>query len=170
MRATGRPAQRYLALIAVTTLAVFAVDRTEVLASFLNPVADCTATAVMFALNSLEIHASREALVISSPGGFAYEIHYRCTGFLPTAILIIAILAYPAPRREKVIGLAATIPLLLAVNFVRLVDLFAIGVSRPEAFPLAHEVIWQTAMGLAVIGLWAAWSGWARARARECGH
>lgn len=143
-------------------MVVFGVDRAEVLGLLLDPVADLTASATWFALKLLAVPAVRDGLVMYEPGGFAYEIHYRCTGFLPVAIFTIAVLAYPARPARKATGLGVGIPVLLIVNFVRLVDLFVIGVSRPEAFAFAHEVLWQGFMALAVLWLWAVWSRWVR--------
>lgn len=48
--------------------------------------------------------------MIYQPDGFAYAIHYRCTGFLPLAIFVIAVVTYPARPSHKAIGLAVGIP------------------------------------------------------------
>jgi exosortase H (IPTLxxWG-CTERM-specific) len=103
------------------------------------------------------MEASRGANLITHPGGFAYEISYRCTGFLPVVFLTTAILAYRGSLRRKIIGLAVGIPILIALNLTRLVHLFYLGVHQPAAFDFAHGILWEAFLILAVLGLWLAW-------------
>ncbi len=152
-RLDWRPA---LALIVFAGGAVLAYRET-VLGPLLGGLTEWTAGATFAALGRLGVDAARDATVLYQPGGFAYEIYYRCTGFLPAAFLAAIILASPGGWRRKLIGLAVAVPLILALNLVRLVHLFAVGVARPELFDLAHRVLWEGVMMVAVVGLWQAW-------------
>lgn len=166
-----RRSSRYFSVALVAAIVIFAVDRAEVLGPLLVPLTELTTSTTMMALEALGIRAEREAFVIFQPAGFAYEIHYRCTGFLPVAIFVVATLAYPARLRQKFIGLGVGITMLFGANLLRLVDLFLIGISRPEYFEFMHEVLWQGIMGLAVFGLWLGWSKWVQCKApREGGN
>ena len=161
-KAAGRADSRLaLALVAFAGLTVL-VYRQAVLGPLLGGLCEWTAGAAALALGWLGIDAVREATVVYQPGGFAYEIYYRCTGFLPAAFLTTVILASPVGGRRKLIGLALGIPLLGVLNLVRLVHLFVLGASRPELFDLAHGVVWEVAMVLAVFGLWWVWQRWYR--------
>jgi exosortase/archaeosortase family protein len=155
---------RFVVTLIIFAGAVFLTYREEVLGPLLGSLTTLTAKTTFVLLELLRINVTREVSVIYQPGGFAYEIDYRCTGVLPVACLAVAILAYPGYLRHKLAGLAVGIPLLIGLNLVRLVHLFLIGVTRPELFELAHPVLWNGAMILGVLGLWWAWRRWAHAQ------
>jgi exosortase/archaeosortase family protein len=102
--------------------------------------------------------ATREVAAIYHPTGFAYEISHGCIGLVPAALLGVSISVYPAGTRTKLIGLAVGIPLLIGVNFARLVHLFYLGVHRPDFFHVAHTVVWQGVIIVTVVGLWLTWT------------
>jgi exosortase/archaeosortase family protein len=78
------------------------------------------------------------------------------------AILSAAIFAYPRPLRIKFLGLAVGVPVLFALNFLRLVYLFYVGVHIPAAFDFAHSVLGEALIIMATLGLWLAWIKWSR--------
>lgn len=143
--------------------AVLLTYREAVLGALLAPVTMWTAQATLALLHWLGMEATRTATVISHPNGFAYEIYYRCTGFLPVGFLATAILAYPGPLRRKIIGLVVGVPVLIALNLTRLVHLFYLGVYHPAAFDLGHSVLWEGLLILAILGLWLGWTRWLNA-------
>lgn len=97
--------------------------------------------------------------VLRHAGGFSYEIYYRCTGLLAAGFLAGVILAAPAPARLRWIGAGAGIALVLAVNLVRLVSLFVIGVRAPGLFHFAHVYAWEAVLVAVVAGFWVVWIG-----------
>jgi exosortase/archaeosortase family protein len=113
------------------------------------------------------MEAVRLVTVISHPDGFAYEIYYRCTGILPVAVLTVSILAYPGPLRQKLVALAAGVPILISLNLMRLVHLFYLGVHNPAAFDIAHAIVWETLLIVAIIGIWMGWTRWSDKRAKK---
>lgn len=133
----------------------------EALGSFLNPLTMLTARMTLALLHWSGMEATRVATVISHPGGFAYEIYYRCTGFLPVAFLTVSILAYPGSLRRKIVGLAVGVPILIALNLTRLVHLFYLGVRKPDTFEFAHAVLWEGSLIVALLALWLGWTRWA---------
>jgi exosortase H (IPTLxxWG-CTERM-specific) len=137
---------------------VFLTYREEVLGSILAPFTVLTARTTLGALQWLGVNAAREATTISHSGGFAYEVYYRCTGVLPVAFLTVMILAYPAHMRLKLIGFAIGIPILLSVNLIRLVHLFYIGVNHRALFDIAHLVVWEGLIIVAIVGIWLGWT------------
>jgi exosortase/archaeosortase family protein len=108
--------------------------------------------------------AVQEGPVLRHPQGFAVEVYYRCTGLLPALFVAVAILAFPAPWGVRWKGVLVGVPLLLGLNLARLVVLFVVGVHWPGWFDIAHRVIAETLMALAVFGFWLAWLRWARTR------
>lgn len=158
---------RFAATLSAFAAVVFFSYREEVLGAALAPLTAWTAQATVFLLELFDADVAREATVVYQPGGFAYEIYFRCTGILPVASLGVAILAFQAGSlRKKLIGLALGAPLIVAINLLRLVHLFRLGVTRPELFSFAHSVLWEAGIVLAVVGVWAAWLAWIRQRPR----
>lgn len=149
-----------LAAVAAT-VAVLATYREDLAGRALAPVVAWTAGVAAAVLDALGIPTVRHGGVLASPGGFAYEIYFRCTGYLPAVLLAIGILAWPAPPRRKLVGIVLGVPALLLLNLLRLLHLFLVGLARPDLFGLVHGVLWEGAMVLAVLGLWSAWKKWA---------
>lgn len=148
---------RFGLILGVFTGVVLLTYREEALGALLGPVTALTANVTFFILDLIRMEVEQEASIIYQPGGFAYEIYYRCTGFLPVACLSVFILAYPGNFRHKFAGLALGIPLLILLNLVRLVHIFIIGVTRPAYFDFAHNVLWNGIILLAVLGFWLIW-------------
>ena len=143
---------------------VFLVYRDEVLGSFLAPLAEGTALITSELIRQIGIETLRDGAVLTHPNGFAYEIAYTCTGLLPGVTFIVCVLAYPGTLRNKWPGIALGVPALLVLNYLRLVNLFYIGVRFPRAFGFAHEVLWEGLLAVAFIGLWLSWIFWSNNR------
>ena len=157
---TGKQKFRFALIMAGFALALVFTYREDVLGAILSPLVQYTAQITLVLLHVCGMEAARAATLIYHPDGFAYEIYYRCTGFLPVAILFVSIFAYPGPLRSKFFGLAVGVPVLLALNLFRLVYLFYVGVYMPATFDFAHLVIGESLMILATLGLWLAWIKW----------
>ncbi len=56
------------------------------------------------------------------------------------------------------------VPILGAVNLLRLVSLFYIGLHFPGAFAWAHGVTWEGLLAAVFIGLWLGWIVWSERR------
>lgn len=90
---------------------------------------------------------------------FSMRIGHECTSIVPMVLLICGALAYPAPIRQRFLCLAVGLPVLFVLNLFRTVTLYYVGVHVPDYFDMFHFVVWQSAMILAVIGLWLFWVG-----------
>jgi len=101
---------------------------------------------------------------IISGSKFAVKISSECDAVQLCAILLSAIVSFQAPLRSKVVGMVLGLVWLEAVNFVRIVSLFLVGITRPDAFQTAHETVWPIV--LIAITL-ATWIFWARRAVRE---
>lgn len=97
-------------------------------------------------------------------GGFAVQISPECDAIQLCAVLLAAIVSFKAPLRYKVLGMLSGVVWLEAVNFVRIVSLYLVGVARPSIFQTAHETVWPVI--LIAITL-ATWVFWARHAVRE---
>lgn len=138
--------------------AIFLVYRDEVLGPSLAPLAVLTARMTLQLLRAVDVEVLQEGAKLSHPAGFAYEIAYDCTGFLPIVTFLVCVLAYSGPVSRKCAGIALGVPILLAVNLFRLAHLFYVGVHFPDEFTFAHEVLWEGLLTLVFCGLWWGWT------------
>lgn len=162
--APGGARARFVLVVGTLLAAVLLTPRAPILDGTLAPLDLLTARVTEALLGAFGADVRREATVLSHPSGFAYEIYWRCTGLLPAIVLAGLILASPGRARDKGIGVAAGVAIMLVMNLIRLAHLFDVGVRHPAAFPLAHTVIWEGAVVLLVLGLWLAWMRWSDAR------
>jgi len=122
---------RFLAVMAMITGLVFAAYREEVIGPPLGPLVLATAEMTVALLHWVGIEAVRSATVI------------------------------PVGWTHRLVGVVIGLPLLLALNFIRLLHLFHLGVSDRAAFASWHEGLWPGIVRLTIIGLWIAWVWWA---------
>ena len=105
----------------------------------------------------------RTGTVLSHPAGFAYEIYYPCSGVEMVVVLLAGLLALPPPQSGRGRPALWGIAVLLALNLVRLVHLYHVGVVHPESFHFMHKTVWQ---GVLLIPLVVTW-GWALSHRRR---
>lgn len=93
---------------------------------------------------------------IAAPN-ISIEIIEECTGLYEIVIFSAAVLAYPATRREKIIGFAGGVILLYVLNIVRMVLLVVVGNIKPGWFDFFHIYFWQVTMILMITTVWLLW-------------
>jgi len=96
-------------------------------------------------------------VIQSTTNGFGVAIQPGCNGVEASIILIAAILAFPAPWRPKLAGLAIGILAVQAVNVLRIVSLFYLGQWNMQWFEFAHLYLWQALIMLDVLVVWLLW-------------
>jgi len=89
---------------------------------------------------------------------FAVNIRNGCNGVEAMLIFLAAVLAFPAPWRAKLLGLALGAVAIQAVNLVRVVALYLTGAYFPAWFDASHTVVWQTVVILFSVLLWILWA------------
>jgi exosortase/archaeosortase family protein len=166
-----RPALRLAAALAWLAVIVLARGTGDAPPSvrLLDPLAGLVASLTQAALHAIGIAAQRAGTVLFVPGGFAYDITVGCTGLLPAVVLAAAILASPGTLDAKRRGLSVGVPLVLAVNLLRLVHLFYLGIHAPRVFVLAHSLVWEATLVLCTFVTWLVWTRWAARRAGQGG-
>jgi exosortase/archaeosortase family protein len=80
--------------------------------------------------------AVREDIVVQT---MTMTINHECTGIFVYMLFIAFVLAYPAPWVGRLSGLAVGIPLIFAVNVLRLATLARVVEIYPQAFFYLHE-------------------------------
>ena len=113
--------------------------------SWIKYVAALTATWTGQALNLLGAATTVDGTILSSEG-FAINIVAECTVVGPIILFVGAVVAYPAPLKAKGLGAMLGLAALTAVNVVRIMSLFLIGLSYPQYLSAAHLLVWQSAI------------------------
>lgn len=108
-------------------------------------------------LHVLDPEVAMEGTVIRSPR-FAVNIENGCNGVEAMIIFLAAVLAFPAPWKARLAGLAIGIAAIQVVNLVRVIALFLTGVHFPDFFDSSHTVVWQTVVILSAVLLWIFWA------------
>ena len=96
-------------------------------------------------------------VIRSTTNGFAVSIEAGCNGVEATLVLCAAILAFPAPWRHKLAGLAIGVVAVQLLNIVRVISLFYIGQWDFAVFEWAHQYVWQALIMLDVLIVWLIW-------------
>ena len=93
----------------------------------------------------------------STTNGFAVSIEAGCNGVEATIVLVAAILAFPAPWKRKLFGVAVGIVAVQGLNIVRVISLFYLGQWDIGMFEWAHLYVWQALIMLDVLIVWLVW-------------
>ncbi|MBX7255278.1 MAG: archaeosortase/exosortase family protein [Candidatus Hydrogenedentes bacterium] len=90
---------------------------------------------------------------------FRFNVVPDCGALSSMAIFLAAMLAFPTHMWKRLVGLLIGIPILYAVNIVRLSCLAVIGAytDAGELFTFAHEYVWQGIYILFVVTVWLLW-------------
>ncbi len=90
-------------------------------------------------------------------GSFSLRIVEECTALFASLIYVSCVLAYPANLKSKLIGIGFGVPVIQAVNIIRLVILSITGLYYPGIFEFVHTYIWQSIFIIFVIAVWLVW-------------
>ncbi len=96
-------------------------------------------------------------VIRSASNGFAVSIEAGCNGVEATIVLVAAMLAFPAPWRYRIAGVAIGFVAVQALNIVRIISLFYIGQWSYAVFEWAHLYVWQALIMLDVLVVWLLW-------------
>ena len=93
----------------------------------------------------------------STRNGFAVSIEAGCNGIEATIVLLAAIIAFPAPWKRRLLGVALGVAAVQGLNIVRLISLFYLGQWDLRIFEWAHLYVWQALIMLDVLIVWLLW-------------
>ena len=94
-----------------------------------------------------------------SSAEFSIAVVTACTGLFLTAVFWAAVLAYPARWLAKLVGAGIGLAGIFALNIVRLVSLFYVGLYFPRYVDQVHLLIWQSLIIVFSLFLWLFWAG-----------
>lgn len=150
--------RRFLIVFPVCLAAGFAL----LLAPFSQP-AVTALTAVIVATCAKLVwlcggHAAAMGSVLRNPAtGFSIQVEDTCNASNVTVLLWAAMLAFPAPWRQKLEGLALGTLALHGVNLFRIASLFYIGQHSPGMFEFTHLYVWEGAIMLVTLAIFWTW-------------
>lgn len=93
----------------------------------------------------------------SLSSGFGVSIEAGCNGVEAAIILIAGMLAFPAPWRLKLMGIAMGIVAVQLANILRVISLYYLGQWNMDVFEFAHLYLWQALIMLDVLVVWLLW-------------
>ena len=88
---------------------------------------------------------------------FAVEIAAGCNGVEAMILLVAAMLAFPSPWRYKLGGIVVGVIAIQALNLVRIVSLFFLGMWNETAFEWTHLYVWQALIMLDALVVFLLW-------------
>ena len=92
-------------------------------------------------------------------GDFIVDVSPACSGAVPSIIYLAAVFAYPTSVRSKVIGAGMGVGVIHAVNLVRVVVLFLIGLFFNQYFHETHVYVAQALVVAIAVATWLFWAG-----------
>lgn len=149
---------RFLLLFLVILSGLFAAELTPPGQALVVPWTAILARLSASLINLFDPHVIAYGKVIQSQTtGFGVTIEAGCNAVEACIILIAAILAFPAPWRHKVLGVAVGIVAVQGINILRIISLYYLGQWRADAFEFAHLYLWQALIMLDVLVVWLIW-------------
>jgi exosortase/archaeosortase family protein len=122
----------------------------------LAPVESTTAAAAVALMRLTGLQAAAAANIIHLSGA-VWLVDVECTAIHLLVLFTAFILAYPAPRRAKAIGLLAGPILLMAANLGRLLAMAWVEEIWPHYAESFHDYVWQVLFLALVALLWLTW-------------
>lgn len=151
---------RLVAALLVSIVVVIAFEWSPVLRSLIVPLQQATASAAAYLMNTLGMSVARDGIVLTHASGFRAAVSYGCTPLIPVVFLsVIMVFGISLQRRTCVLGLLSGVAVLTLLNLLRVVALFAVGVTAPELFAFSHEWLGQgvvIAATAVIVGYWIA--------------
>ena len=146
---------RFCALFAAFTVLAFAIiyATQQVLVVPLNRHLAWMATQ-LFRLVGANVSSSGPSVTL---GGFTVEIRSNCNAIYEVGLYVAAVWAYPASRRDRLLGTLMGAAVLYVVNLIRILTLLILGGIRFSWFEAAHLYVWQTLFLLVVAACWIGW-------------
>jgi exosortase H (IPTLxxWG-CTERM-specific) len=150
---------RFLTIFVLLLALAFGLELTPWAQAFVvTPWTDTVARVSGVLMRTFDASITTSGNVIgSSASPFAVAIEAGCNGVEATLVLVAAMLAFPAPWRHRLVGIAIGVATVQVLNVVRVVTLFYLGRWNERVFEWAHLYAWQALIMLDVLIVWVIW-------------
>lgn len=125
----------------------------------LAPVASVNATLSSLILNLFGQGTTASGSSVTSPI-FSVKVETGCDGIEPIALFATAVLVFPVAFSYKLPGVLVGSFFLAAMNLLRVISLFLVGVYIPSFFDFMHVEVWQVIFIILAIITWLVWIQW----------
>ena len=92
--------------------------------------------------------------------GFAVSIESGCNGVEATIVLIAGVIAFPATVKQKFLAITLGFLAIQALNVVRIISLFYLGMWNFDIFEWTHLYLWPVLIMLDVLLVFAIYLRW----------
>lgn len=150
--------KRFTILFVLYLLALFAFELTPPGQALVKPWTELVAATASGFIRAFDGDAVAQGILLySQKTGFAITIEAGCNGVEAMLVLLAGILAFPAPWKYRLAGLAIGAVAIQALNLARIVSLFYLGQWDRDWFEWAHLYIWQSLIMLDAMIVWLLW-------------
>ena len=150
---------RFIALFLIVLAVLFGIEKLNpVQAALIHPWTSFLAwvSAGLMTLFDADV-TSFGRVIQSQSAGFGVSIEAGCNGVEAVLILVAGMVAFPAPLRLKLAGIAVGCVAVQVANILRVISLYYLGKWNQEAFDFAHLYLWQALIMLDVLVVWLLW-------------
>lgn len=156
------PAVRYLAVFLLITVALFSVLATQWADdAFVTPFTSALVDACAFLIGIFDHRVVADGAILRfTDGRGAVEVQAGCNAVEVCALLTAAIVAFPGKLRYGLIGAAAGIVALQAINLLRIISLLYLSRGSQEVFDFFHQYVWDAMIGLEGLLIFFFWTRW----------
>ena len=116
-------------------------------------------------LGILNVPSTSSGSIISLPS-IALDVKFGCNGLEAVMIYSVAVIAFPASWKRRLIGIAAGFVFIQVVNVLRIAGLAYTGVHFPGLFEYVHIYIAQGIMIAVALGVFFIYLGYANSHAK----
>jgi exosortase H (IPTLxxWG-CTERM-specific) len=109
----------------------------------------------------INLPASCEGSIIRLPS-ISLDVKFGCNGLEAVMIYAVAVVAFPATWKQRLMGVAAGFVVIQVVNILRIAGLAYAGVHLPDLFGYIHIYVAQGIMITVALGVFFVYLGYAR--------
>ncbi len=156
------PAIRYLGLFLILTIAMFSVLATPWAERlFVAPFTQGLVHACAFLTDLFDPRVEAAGAILRfDDGRGAVQVLAGCNAVEVCALLTAAIIAFPGKLKYGLIGAAAGIVALQAINLLRIISLLYLSRGSQEVFEFFHNYVWDAMIGLEGLLVFFFWTRW----------
>ena len=150
---------RFISLFLIYLLALFALELLQPIDEHvILPFTAAIAKVSVWLVGLFDPHAVAYGKVLeSTKNGFAISIERGCNGVEAVIILVSAMLAFPAPWKNRLVGIGLGFVAIQALNLVRIISLFYLGQWNRTWFDWFHLYLWQALIVLDALVAFLIW-------------
>ena len=114
------------------------------------------------------VEATNSGTILQA-GTAAVRVLRGCDGLQPMAYYSLAVLAFPAPWKHRLLGALAGLLFFPLLNVTRIATLVLLRRDYPDVFEVAHVTVWPTLFIFVALLLWLGWARLSLGPARPAG-